>query len=58
MGKVCQMCGKGPTTGASKSHSNVKTKRQVNINLQVKKIAGKKMKVCTSCIKTHSKPSK
>jgi len=58
MSKVCQICGKGPTTGILKSHSNIKFKRQVNINLQNKKIDGKRTKVCTSCLKTRGKSSK
>ncbi|HAH04576.1 TPA: 50S ribosomal protein L28 [Candidatus Komeilibacteria bacterium] len=56
MSKVCQICGNGPTSGIRKSHSNIKSKRQVNINLQVKKIDGQKKRVCTSCLKSLSKP--
>ena len=58
MSKVCEICHKGPSVGNTVSHSNVKTKRWVHINLQSKKIDGKKTKICTSCIKTLSKKSK
>lgn len=52
------MCGRGTMTGFNVSHSKVKTKRTQKINLQSKKIDGKKTKVCTSCIKSNSKKSK
>jgi len=55
MAKKCDICGRGSTKGASRSHSNIKTTRRLNINLQTKRIKGKKMKVCTRCIKTLAK---
>ncbi|NCO80089.1 50S ribosomal protein L28 [Candidatus Falkowbacteria bacterium CG10_big_fil_rev_8_21_14_0_10_38_22] len=55
MAKKCDICGRGSTKGASRSHSNIKTTRRLNINLQTKRIKGKKMKVCTKCIKTLAK---
>lgn len=51
MSKVCQICGRGPQTGKSVSHSNIKTNRRFSINLQVKKIDGKRMRVCARCMK-------
>jgi len=55
MAKKCDICGRGSTKGASRSHSNIKTTRRLNINLQTKRIKGKKMKVCARCIKTLAK---
>lgn len=51
MAKRCDLCGRGSTRDASRSHSNIKTTRRQNINLQAKTIDGKRLKVCTSCIK-------
>ena len=51
----CGICGRSATTGNKRSHSNVATKRKFKINLQVKKINGKKQTICTKCIKGISK---
>ena len=37
MARVCQVTGKRPISGNKVSHSNAKTKRKFNVNLQVKK---------------------
>jgi len=55
MSKTCEICGRGTATSFHVSHSKVKAKRTQKINLQSKKIDGKKTKVCTSCIKTSVK---
>jgi len=55
MSKRCDLCGRGTTATFSKSHANNKTKTTNKINLQSKKIAGKRAKVCTKCIKTLAK---
>ena len=55
MSKLCEVCGRGTTVGYNVSHSKVRTKKTQKVNLQHKKIAGKKMRICTSCIKTHNK---
>ena len=55
MAKKCDLCGRGSTKGAKRSHSNIKTIRRQHINLQTKTIDGKKMKICTSCLKTMVK---
>ncbi len=55
MSKTCEICGRGTATSFHVSHSKVKAKRTQKINLQSKKIEGKKQKVCTSCIKTSNK---
>ncbi|MFH0951254.1 MAG: 50S ribosomal protein L28 [bacterium] len=52
MAKKCDLCGRGATKGASRSHSNIKTLKRQNINLQTKRVYGKKLTVCTKCIKT------
>ena len=55
MSQVCEICKRGTTVGRNVSHSNVKTKRTLKINLQSKKIAGKKIRICTSCLRTYKK---
>ena len=62
MAKKCEVCGKGPMTGNNVSHAHNKTRRRWLPNLQnihVKKPNGnlKKMKVCTSCIRSGKVPT-
>ena len=58
MSKVCEICGRGTRATFSKSHANNKTKTTNKINLQSKKINGKRVKICTKCIKNLAKKSK
>ena len=58
MSKKCDICGRSATKGASRSHSNIKTLRRQNINLQSKKVGGRKIKVCVKCIRTIAKDVK
>jgi|GEM_PF-150617 len=58
MAKKCDLCGRGATRGASRSHSKIRTLRRQNINLQSLTIEGVKMKVCTSCMRTMNKPER
>ena len=55
MARVCEVCGKGPSTGNNRSHANNKTKRRWLPNLQTAKVmlndgTRKRIRVCTSCI--------
>ncbi|MGC9337684.1 MAG: 50S ribosomal protein L28 [Candidatus Cloacimonadia bacterium] len=57
MARKCEICGKAPMFGVSRSKSNRSTPRRWNPNLQrirVKMDDGtvKKMWVCSQCIKT------
>lgn len=56
MAKVCEICGKKPIVGNNVSHSHKLTKRRWLPNLQkVKAVVdgeSKKIRVCTSCIKS------
>jgi large subunit ribosomal protein L28 len=56
MAQVCELCGKGPQFGNNISHAHNVTKRRWNPNLQSVKstVSGqsKRVKVCTSCIKS------
>ena len=51
----CDICGKGPSFGHNVSHSQRKTNRRWNPNIQrVRALVGKtpkRLNVCTSCIK-------
>lgn len=38
MSKTCEICGKTANNGYQVSHSNIKTKKLQNVNLQKKKI--------------------
>ena len=55
MSRRCDICGRGPKTAISRSHSKTATKRKQYVNLQSKKVDGKKLKACTRCIKSLSK---
>lgn len=55
MARKCDLCGRGSTKDATRSHSNIKTIKRQYINLQTKIIDGKKMKICTKCLKTMVK---
>ncbi len=56
MSQVCEVCGKGPRTGNNISHAHNVSKRRWNINLRPVKAAvkggNKKMRVCTSCLRS------
>lgn len=56
MSRICEICGKKPLTGNNVSHAHNVTKRRFNPNLQrVRAVLNgrtKKIKVCTSCIKS------
>ena len=58
MAKKCDLCGRGATRGASRSHSKIRTLKRQNINLQTMVIEGVKAKVCTSCMRTMEKPKR
>ncbi len=58
MARRCDLCGRGSTKDASRSHSNIKTVKRQHINLQMKRVDGKRLKVCTSCIKDMAKKKK
>jgi ribosomal protein L28 len=58
MAKKCDLCGRGATKGASRSHSKIKTLKRQNINLQSRIVDGKKVKLCTSCLRTMNKPKR
>ncbi|MDR1939258.1 MAG: 50S ribosomal protein L28 [Clostridiales bacterium] len=54
MSKVCSICQRGSMSGNKVSHSNRKSRRIWNVNLQkihVKGIQGKTY-VCTNCLKS------
>ncbi|AKI96930.1 50S ribosomal protein L28 [Kosmotoga pacifica] len=55
MAKVCEVCGKSPSTGNTISHSNKKSKRWWKPNVQKVRVLVdgkvKRMRVCTSCLK-------
>ena len=56
MAKRCEICNKGPVVGRNISHAHNVTNRRWNINLQsvraVIKGASKRIRVCTSCIRS------
>lgn len=58
MSKVCEGCGKKPSTGHSVSHSNRKTKRRFLPNLFRKRLMMSNLKdtrwikICTRCLRT------
>ncbi len=58
MARKCDLCKRGATKGASRSHSKIKTLKRQGINLQSKTIDGIKLKICTSCMRTLAKKKK
>jgi large subunit ribosomal protein L28 len=56
MAQVCDICGKGPQFGNNISHAHNVTRRRWSVNLQAVKAlvngASKRIRVCTSCIKS------
>lgn len=61
MGRVCEVCGKGPGTGYSVSFSHRRTKRRWLPNLHRAQILrdGRlvRLRVCTRCLRTQEKVS-
>jgi ribosomal protein L28 len=55
MAKSCELCGKASKRANYKSHSQVKVPRRQKPNLQLIKVAGKNIKVCSTCRRTLSK---
>jgi ribosomal protein L28 len=53
----CDICQRQPLKGHSVSHSNIKTIKRQKLNLQNRRIDGKKMRICTRCLKTMVKPA-
>lgn len=51
----CQICGRKPRMGYSRSHSNIATKRMQKLNLQKITLKDKQILACAKCIKTMGK---
>lgn len=58
MSKVCDICGKEPSTGHNVSHSHKLTNRRWMPNLQKIKVkvgeGYRRLRVCTSCIRSNN----
>ncbi|MEK7496840.1 MAG: L28 family ribosomal protein [Patescibacteria group bacterium] len=52
MSRLCDKCDRGYNKALSRSHSNIKTLKRQYVNLQTKVVAGKRLRICTNCIKT------
>jgi large subunit ribosomal protein L28 len=56
MARVCDICGKGPTSGNNVSHANNKTRRRWYPNLQPVRVLvdgrPKRIRACTQCIRS------
>ena len=59
MSRVCAICGKGKASGNNVSHSNRKTKRTFEANVQKVSVEvngqSTNQYLCTKCIKTSKK---
>lgn len=55
MAQFCELCGRGPMWTKQRSHSKVATNTKKSVNLQTKRIDGKKVKTCTRCLRTLAK---
>lgn len=50
MPRICQICQRGTVSAKSRSHSMKASLRKQKINLQIKRIAGRKIRLCTACL--------
>lgn len=61
MAWICELCGKGPSSGHNVSHSKRRTKRRWLPNLQHKRLTigdvTRHVRVCTQCLRTLTKAS-
>lgn len=55
MSRTCEMTGRGTRSGNKRSHSEIATKRTFAVNLQTKRINGKKVRLSAKAIKTLAK---
>ncbi len=55
MSRICQLSGKSAIFGNSRSHSNIASRRRQNVNLQVVRINGKRMRVAARTLRTIKK---
>lgn len=53
MAQRCDICGRGAGKGNRRSHSNIATIVHRKINLQRRSMGGKRLKVCTNCLKSE-----
>ena len=53
--KICSQCSKIAVAGNRRSHAMNATKRKFSPNLAKKTIDGKKVFICTKCLRTMSK---
>ncbi|MBI4281822.1 50S ribosomal protein L28 [Candidatus Uhrbacteria bacterium] len=51
----CFSCEKNDAKANSRSHSNIATIRRQKVNLQTRRIDGKKVNICTRCLRTRVK---
>ena len=52
MSRVCNACGRGPMVGNTRSHSNIASKHRQLVNIQPRKVEGKRVRLCTRCLRT------
>jgi ribosomal protein L28 len=52
MARVCDRCGRGSLKSVSRSHSNIATIKRQHLNLQRATVDGKRLRICTSCLRT------
>ncbi|MCK4967938.1 MAG: 50S ribosomal protein L28 [Candidatus Aenigmarchaeota archaeon] len=51
----CAICERRARMSLSRSHSNVATKKRQKINLHSKIINGKRVSICSTCLRTINK---
>lgn len=55
MARICEKCGRGSMMSATRSHSNIKTKKRQFVNLLNKRVGGVRMRICANCLKAMAK---
>jgi len=52
MSRICALTGKRANFGNSRSHSNIATRHRQNVNLQIVRINGRRVRISTRALKT------
>ncbi|HLD82117.1 MAG TPA: bL28 family ribosomal protein [Patescibacteria group bacterium] len=52
---MCEVCKKTDQRAISRSHSNIATLRKQKANLQSRKLDGRRILMCTRCIRNMAK---
>lgn len=55
MSQICSVCARGALTGNLRSKSMLAVKTRQKVNLQTRRINGKRIRICARCVKNQNK---